>query len=369
MSMDQNANREAIMLLTAGLGSLDKREVKPLTTREYGRLARWLIDREMQPSELMQGIPSGWQDKKITHSRLETLLDRGLALGMAIDEWERAGLWVLTRADKEYPRRLKKKKLLRDQGPPILYGCGNRRLLNQGLPSIAVVGSRNASEEDLEFTQDLGKRVADQGYTVVSGGARGVDQSAMFGALEHEGTVIGVLANNLLRAAVSSDYRGHIESDNLVLVSHTPPEARFRVWNAMARNDYIYCLAGAAVAICSTPNKGGTWAGAVKNLDKGWVPLWLKRNTDPKSGNSHLQRKGGHWLPEGAFRVDTLLNPVKEPSHGDEPAKPVRPAPQGGHALESSEGNVAVKSGLGSGIDAGRQGDAGSSSTASLSGG
>ena len=91
----------------------------------------------------------------------------------------------------------------------------------------------------------------------------------------------------------------------------------------MTRNDYVCCLAGAAVAICSTPNKGGTWAGAVKNLDKGWVPLWLKRNADPKSGESHLQRKGGRWLPEGAFRVDTLLSPAKKssPSNPDQEAE------------------------------------------------
>ena len=49
----------------------------------------------------------------------------------------------------------------------------------------------------------LGVKASQTGENIISGGARGVDESAMLGALEVEGTVIGILANGLLRACSS----------------------------------------------------------------------------------------------------------------------------------------------------------------------
>lgn len=47
--------------------------------------------------------------------------------------------------------------------------------------------------DDLEFAFQLGKKVALCGYSVVSGGARGIDESSMFGSIEADGTTIGVV--------------------------------------------------------------------------------------------------------------------------------------------------------------------------------
>ena len=84
----------------------------------------------------------------------------------------------------------------------------------------------------------------------------------MLGALQSEGTSIGVMANNLLRASTFEKYREHLRSGNLILVSPFSPEAGFNVGNAMSRNKCIYCLSDAAVAVNSEPQKGGTWYGA-----------------------------------------------------------------------------------------------------------
>jgi predicted Rossmann fold nucleotide-binding protein DprA/Smf involved in DNA uptake len=185
-------------------------------------------------------------------ARLQALLARGAALGLALEKWQRAGLWVRTRGDPEYPDRLKRR--LRSESPPVLFGCGNKSLLAGG--GIAVVGSRDASEDDLAFTAQFGKRAAAEGYSIVSGGARRVDQAAMMGALEHEGTAVGVLADSLLRSATSAQYRKRIMSGDLVLITPFNPEAGFNVGHAMARNRYIYCLADAAVVVSSAAGKG-----------------------------------------------------------------------------------------------------------------
>ncbi len=99
-----------------------------------------------------------------------------------------------------------------------------------------MVGSRHASPEDLAFTTRLGAEAAVQGLSVISGGARGVDETAMLGALGREGTAVGILADSLLRAATSARFRPSRLNGNLALISPFNPEAGFEVGNAMARN-------------------------------------------------------------------------------------------------------------------------------------
>lgn len=305
--MNISLKAQAVLLLTVRFAKLNKGDPHPLTPTEWGRLAQWMHTRGISPEALLTDSPEraldGWTDRSITLDRIHYLLGRSVAMGLALEKWQRAGLWVLTRSDADYPDRLKAH--LKAVSPPVLFGCGNHRLLNQG--GIAVVGSRNPSEDDLAFTTRLGGAVASQGLSVVSGGARGVDETAMLGALEREGTVVGVLADSLLRAATSAKYRKGLMSRNLVLVSPFNPEAGFDVGNAMARNKYIYCLSHAAIVVASTPGKGGTWNGAVEDLKLGWVPLWVKPHPGAGSGNAELVRRGGRWLPEGTFSFFSLF--------------------------------------------------------------
>lgn len=302
-----NHQVQAVLLLTTHFGKPAPSDPRPLTPTEWGRFAQWLREHEIQPETLLLRDPAvvlkGWHDPTITLDRIRYLLDRAGALGLALEKWERAGLWVLPRSDSHYPARLK--KLLKNASPPILFGCGNQRLLNNG--GIAVIGSRDARADDLAFTRQLSGEAALQGYSIVSGGARGVDEAAMLGALERDGTVIGVLADSLLRAATSAKYRSALMSNNLVLVSPFNPEAGFDVGNAMSRNKYIYCLADAAIVIATSKGKGGTWNGAIENLKARWVPLWVKRDQASDSGNAALVQAGARWLPEGSVRFDQLI--------------------------------------------------------------
>jgi len=305
--MALSAQAQAVVLLTAHLAKAEKGAARPLSTAEWGRFAVWLRDRGLQPEALLSGEPAnlldGWLDKTVTMPRVEALLGRGAALGLALDRWERAGLWVMTRSDPDYPERLKRR--LRAGSPPLLFGCGNRSLLANG--GLAVVGSRETEESELAFAARLGAEAAAQGMSIVSGGARGVDEAAMLGALEHECTTIGVLADSLLRAATSAKYRKYLMARDLALVSPFNPEARFEVGNAMARNRYIYCLADAAIVVSSSLGKGGTWTGAIENLDERWVPLWVKSSSHPASGNAELVRRGARWLPDDKHDLIALM--------------------------------------------------------------
>ncbi|PJJ96697.1 hypothetical protein CO641_12615 [Lysobacteraceae bacterium NML91-0213] len=345
--MSISEQSQAVLLLTAWFTKPGKGDPKPLTPKEWGRFALWLKDRSMAPEALLRSNDLdttlfGWSDKTVDVGRIRALLERSGALGIALEKWQRAGLWVMTRSDPDYPSRLKRR--LKTDAPPVLFGSGNRQLLNQG--GIAVVGSRNASAEDLAFTAGLGGTVALQGRSVVSGGARGVDEASMLGALERDGTVIGVLADSLLRASNSAKYRPALMDRNLVLVSPFNPEAGFDVGNAMARNKYIYALSDAAVIVSATEGKGGTWSGAVEALKHAWVPLWVKPHPDAQSGNAVLVRKGARWLEDGA-PMETLVagdgtsqhNPDAASTADSQPTESEQPSvvPAAQHIAESAQ--------------------------------
>lgn len=311
--MNLNAQDQAVLLLTAVLGKEDPSRAQPLSTQEWARFARWLHRNRLEPAALLKGeraeLLADWTDRTVTLPRLQELLERGGALGFALEKWQRAGLWIMTRADPRYPKRLKRH--LKQSAPPVLFGCGNPQLLNGG--GVAVVGSRKATPDNLAFAENLGQRAAQQGYAIVSGGARGVDQSAMEGALQRDGAVAGVLANSLLRAATEARYRPFLLSGALVLVSPFHPEAGFNVGHAMARNRYIYCLADAGVVVCSEAGKGGTWHGALEVLKARWVPLWVQRTEEVRSGNAALAQRGAQWLPE-AFKALDFLRQAASPA-------------------------------------------------------
>ncbi|VAW49039.1 Putative DNA processing chain A, partial [hydrothermal vent metagenome] len=200
---------------------------------------------------------------------------------------------------------------------------------------LSIVGSRNIDSLDQDFTQKVARQASLEGLNVVSGGARGVDEVSMLSALEAEGGAIGVLADSLYKAALSAKWRKYIKQQQLVLISAYYPEAGFNAGNAMGRNKYIYALSDFALIVRSDKGKGGTWAGAVENLKKSWVPSFVNSDNSV-DGNLALIDMGAepfsiidtrldeNWLINKLYHVD-LAGTVNEPekhSYQEENQKP-----------------------------------------------
>lgn len=343
-----SAHAQAVLLLTAHFPGTQAGDSSPLTNTEWAEFACWLKDHGQRPEDLLAAdfaeYLDGWSHKKITLERLDSLLARGSALAMALEKWQRAGIWVITRSDVNYPKLLKKK--LGRKAPPVFFGSGNSRLLNQA--GIAMVGSRRSTEQDLRYSRELGACCAGAAYAVVSGGARGVDESAMLGALDVDGTAVGILAKELLRSANSAKYRRHLIAGNLALVSPFNPEASFNAGNAMQRNKYIYCMAQAAISVHSGTS-GGTWNGVRENLKHGWVPMWIKPTQDPEAGNALLVKEGAHWLLEKPSEIDFdgLVQPASAPKPSGELMSLAQPAaPAEGDRLEAANTSLQAASEL-----------------------
>lgn len=304
-------NTRAILLLTAPLivGRERRSSPKPLGVGEYNRLARWLRESRHEPADLLRAGAGMLLEEcrlELDPDRLDRLLERGFLLTQAMERWRMRALWVTSRADPEYPPRLKRR--LRELAPPVLYGCGKREGLDMG--GLAVVGSRNVDDGLISYTEGIGSLAAEARRTVVSGGARGVDQAAMRGALDAGGTVACVLADGLERAATRREYRSALMDGRLVLICPYDPAAGFLVGHAMQRNKLIYALADAALVVSAEFEKGGTWAGAVEQLDRHrFVSVYVRSTGEMGRGLEALLDRGARrWVdPDGPEFLDSLL--------------------------------------------------------------
>jgi predicted Rossmann fold nucleotide-binding protein DprA/Smf involved in DNA uptake len=291
------SDTQAVLLLCGDLGQRGSNGPKPLGLRLYNTLATWLRAEGLRPGDLLASETrkrlDSLQTSEVNFDRIAPLLERGAALALSVEKWERSGLWVISRSDACYPERLK--RYLGQSAPPLLYGVGSRDLLNRG--GLAVVGSREPSEEDGEFARRVGEHCVKEGIAIISGAAKGIDREAMSGVLEAGGWALGVLAEGLAKTATSGQYRSGLISDHLSLVSPYDPDSRWFAYAAMDRNKLLYGLSDAALVVASSADSGGTWAGATEALQHGRVKVFVKSTGTLAPGNSKLLRIGGVPFP------------------------------------------------------------------------
>jgi predicted Rossmann fold nucleotide-binding protein DprA/Smf involved in DNA uptake len=114
---------QAVLLLCAKLG--ERHDIaKPLNTRQYSALAKWLRERCLRPRDLLQDNGrmqlSELRLSEVGRAQIERLLDRGAALGVMVERWTSRGVWLISRADEGYPVRYK--TYLQHAPPPLFMG-------------------------------------------------------------------------------------------------------------------------------------------------------------------------------------------------------------------------------------------------------
>lgn len=304
---------QAVLLLC---GRFAPREaMEPLDLREYNRVVDLLRRQSLRSAVLLDraAFDLDWDEAGIDRDRLQALLGRGMALGLAAERWVNGGLWVLSRSDDDYPSRLRLH--LGRSAPPLLWGVGERRLLEGN--GIAIVGSRDVDDEAVQWAEQLAIGCASRGLAVISGGARGTDQVALASTLHAGGLAVGVLPEGLGKPAVVSRYREAIVAERLVLISPFYPDAGFNVGNAMARNKIIYGLARAAVIVRADAKKGGTWAGAEEELRRdNRIPLFVRASEPMAEGNRALLAMGARAFADPSRdNLEEFLFGVSEPAY------------------------------------------------------
>ena len=138
--------------------------------------------------------------------------------------WRAAGLGVHTFRDVSYPAQLREIH----QVPPLLFTQGT---LRPDEPAVSVVGSRQASDEGLDWARELSASLVSAGITVVSGLAAGIDTAAHTTALDAGGRTVAVLGTGINRTypAANRDLQRRIAREGLVLSQFwpdTPPSKK-----------------------------------------------------------------------------------------------------------------------------------------------
>lgn len=290
---------QATLLLCGTLGKSNA-AAHPLTLPQYNAVVQALVSLGKRPSDLLHdgglvetvcAMPTDNARLKEPASadRVKSLLDRGFALSMAMNRWAQYGVRPVGRGDELYPARMK--QYLKSKAPAVLYYAGRDLLWLGG--GMAVVGSRNISDEATVAIRRVVGECVEAGLAIVSGGARGADQISMQEAWACGGQVIGALPGDLLKSCIARENREALSAGRALLFSAVDPDERFTPVNAMDRNKYIYAMADCAF-VAQSDTKGGTWTGAVEELKRPeHHPVYVYMGHARVEGCAQLVEKGG----------------------------------------------------------------------------
>ena len=281
--------------------------VKPLEPKEWTDLAQKLYINNKEPKDLLDFTDEEFI--KILNfdndmiGRIKRLINRSGSLFFELEELNRLGIKIVTRASKEYPRLLKKN--LDKMSPPLFYYGGDLNLLNNKF--IGFVGSRAAEEQDVGFTKNMIDYCVNNGYGIVSGGAKGVDSVATIQAITKGGIAVEYLSDSMIKKLKNPEIINAVRNNKLVLISSSKPDAGFNVGIAMQRNKYIYAQSSATIVVRTEYESGGTWAGAIENLKNKWCLEFCWDNLKYK-GNKALISKGAIPINSGEEVFNALKN-------------------------------------------------------------
>lgn len=208
---------------------------------------------------------------------------------------------VYTIDDEDYPFNLKN---IYDP-PPVLYVKGN--IIENDINSIAVVGSRKASEYGLKTAYQFGKEIAEAGFTVVSGMALGIDSAAHKGALKAGGRTIAVFGCGLNNVYPKSGLNLAMEiSKNGAIISEYPLGCEALPQNFPARNRIISGMSK-GVLIVEANKKSGSLITADFALEQGRDVFAIPGNI-----NSPNSLGTNELIKSGAKVVATISDIIEE---------------------------------------------------------
>ena len=225
------------------------------------RLPWWQVARAVERAGAVEPLISGpWEPadrwEYDVASALGSYLQRGAAerWGEALEEWREADptLRYITILDAEYPASLR----LIFNPPPFLVLRGE--LLDRDARGVAVVGTRQPTEEGIRRAQRLGRELGEAGITVYSGLALGIDAAAHRGALEAGGRTVGVIGHGHLRPIYPKENQALAEeiAAKAALVSQFRPDTPPSRYTFPMRNAVTSGLSQGTVVVEASRTSG-----------------------------------------------------------------------------------------------------------------
>ena len=247
------------LLLCSHLGQPSRAPLSPAQLRRLSVRVRQhspIHDpREMTPADLRA---LGYSQHDADH--ILSLLEDTPLLERYLSNADDMGYGVLTRVSPGYPGLLRMR--LGTDAPPCLWYSGDPDILAQ--PGIGLVGSRDLLPRNAAFARSAGVQIHRQGFTLISGGARGADRTAQDACLDTGGKVVCVLPDRLA---------DHPQNPDILYLCEDSFDLPFQTPRALSRNRVIHALGQCTLVAQCTLGQGGTWDGSTQNLRHSWSPL------------------------------------------------------------------------------------------------
>ena len=182
-----------------------------------------------------------------------------------------------------------------DNCPQNLYYVGNINILNT--KAISIVGKRNASAKGKYYAYLLAKKYASQGFTIVSGLAKGNDKFENIGALAEKGKKIAVLGNGLSKIYPEENTKlakEIIENKGLIITEYKIND-KIKPENFPTRNRIISGLSIATIIIEADETSGSliTAKCAIdQNRELYTIPWKINLQNNKQSGCNLLIKEG-----------------------------------------------------------------------------
>jgi DNA processing protein len=242
------------------------------------------------------------------------------------------GIRLLAYGSGGYPERLNH---LYDP-PVLLYLRGSLDLVDRCTRGIvAIVGTRRATPYGRRMAREIAAGLAEAGWTVVSGMARGIDGEAHAAALDAGGATIGVLGSGLdfaYPAAHRPLYRRMVRSGLLVseFTPSTPPAP-----GLFPRRNRIIAALAKAVVVVQAPARSGALITVDHALDLGRDVLAVPGpvGLEPSVGTHRLLRDGAAPATCAADVLEQVLGPGSDALSGG----PGSPQSRGGEREREPE--------------------------------
>ena len=215
LSDDTNAT----MLLCTWFGG--EEEHLPLEIQEYNSLVRWLYQNDYRPGNLIDRTcaETAARETGLSADRLIMLLNRGITLGFYLEEWQRRDYWIVGRGDAAYPKQVR--QLLRSSAPPVLFGTGEPKLLDQS--ATAVIGPDQVMEQSNEHARDMAALCAQHHRTTIAAGKQTISAGVVESGISSGGSVIWVLQGPVFGEPFRKSFRRAKAAGKFMMLSGRSP--------------------------------------------------------------------------------------------------------------------------------------------------
>jgi DNA processing protein len=222
---------------------------------------------------------------------------------------EKLGARLIARPEPDYPEAL----AAIEDAPPVIAVKGRAELL--AAPTVAIVGARNASANGRRIAAEMAAGLAQAGYAVISGMARGIDSAAHLGALTAgggEGGTIAVVAGGIdvLYPPENAALFERLGHEGLLVAEAAPgtePLARY-----FPRRNRIVSGLSQAVVVIEAAQKSGSLITARFGLDQGREVMAVPGSPlDPRCrGANALIREGARLVEDFEQVIESLGGPL-----------------------------------------------------------